>query len=71
MDKRPYVKRYIDLMSNTSRPERAAVNLFTDHSSISVREDFPARGENLMQRTDRTFGRRAIIGRRRERAWVY
>ena len=58
-------------MNNTSPPERADAYLSMNHSSISVREESPGEGEDLGQRTDRTFGRREIIRRRRERASVY
>ena len=58
MGGQPYVDRYIDFMNNTSRPERAAVYLFMNHSSVSAREDSPGRGENLGLRTERTLERR-------------
>ena len=59
MGEQTYVDRCIDLRNNnTSRPERAAVYLFMNHSSVSAREDSPGRGENLGLRTERTLERR-------------
>ena len=57
MAEQPYVDRYLDLVNNISRPERAAVYLSMNHSSLSAREDFPGGGQNLGQSRERTLGR--------------
>ena len=56
MGEQPYVDRHIDLMNNTSRPERVAVYLSINHSSISAREVSPGGGDAQRLRPILTAG---------------
>ena len=58
MDEHTYVDRYIDLMTNPSRPGLAVLYLPMSHLSLSAREDYAGGGGDLGQRTERSIGRR-------------